>query len=321
MLVRFGANCKARITLALLWSAGLRADVLTLNDGTRYTGRVVEQSESRVVFEVVLEDGRSSSRRIFPAARVQAIERGPLPEPPKTAESAADKLPWTPRDARQVLDEACELLDAGDDPAALRALQRLVTKAGRSALAELDEACRVERHLPLDELLARTRLKLAQSQRTGQMFALTGVTPYETRALVGLLITRADQALQKVHAGKTVADWAQTPDQYNRLDPDAIELVRDARRAAAFVSGRLRVDDAFRVDSPERRRLRRLHDQLAQLIVHVTSLHGYTGLGAGADEDDPTIAAAGSLATHPTTTTSAPTSAPNTQEPQPGDPP
>lgn len=305
MLVCSGGYCKARVAALLVLAAGFcRADVLNLTDGTRYSGRLVRESPEAVLFEIVMSDGRSSVQRVFSRERVKSIERGPLAlETNRAAERDDAGEKWSSRDAEQVLREAFELLDGDDTPAALRALQRLVNRTAEEQLPSLNDLCKRERNVPLDELLAQTRMRYALSQRTGQLFSLTGVTKFESKALSKILANKAETALQADHGGRSVASWAQTPDEYNRLEPDALALVRDARLAGAFVGARLKVDEDFQQDSAERRRLRLLREGLSRLVVHVTSMHGYTGLGAGADDrDDPTIDEARNLATRPATT-------------------
>lgn len=301
MLVSRSGNCKARIAALLLAAAGWgRADVLNLTDGTRYSGRLVRETADAVLFELVMSDGKSSVQRSFPRARVKSIELGPLASAttrPVENEDSSEK--WSRRDAEQVLQEAFELLDADDTAAGLRALQRLVNRAAAEQLPVLSESCVRERKMPLDELLAQTRMRYALSQRTGQLFSLTGVTKFESKALARILAGKADAALQAEHGGRSVELWAQTPDEYNKLEPDALALVRDARLAGAFVGARLNVDEDLRKDLTERKRLRDLRENLGKLVVHVTSMHGYTGLGAGGDEDDPTISEARNLATRP----------------------
>lgn len=269
-----------------------QADILHLRDGTRYQGQFVRQTASELEFRIHLGHGRSTAVRRFPLDRVKSIEKAPLssepaPQPPPTADRTP---PADTGDVAQMLREAFELLNDGDHPAALRAMQKAVTSAGPESLAELERQTRAERGRSLPELMAATRITLAASARTQHGLEIRGATAYETPALGVMLEGLQSDALRAQIAGRGLAAWAAAPTLYAELTPDARVLVERTRRAAAIVAARLRIDPRVRSASPARAALVKLRDDLTALASHVSTLEGFTALSAEtAPDDDPTL--------------------------------
>jgi len=210
------------------------------------------------------------------------------------------------RDCDQMLREAFELLDEQDYDAALRALQRLVREAPEDLLPELERRARAARGAALDALLARTRLYLALNPGSGAAFSLGAVTRYETEALAVDLEREQEVRLGRVYQGRTIADWAAQRDEYTTLQPDARELVRDARLSAALIAARLKYDERLAEDRTAALRLSRLRTELMRLAAQVAELPGFTSLTARDDPSDPAwqearrLEAEGRAATQPT---------------------
>lgn len=268
-----------------------QADILHLRDGTRYQGEVIRQSGGELEFRIRLGGGSSTAVRRFPMSRVKSIEKRPLSDElpaPRAAESpepaAAEQV-----DVAQMLREAFELLDDSDQAAALRAMQKAVSSASPTMLTELERRTRADRGRPLGELMAATRIAQAGSTRAQSGFDIRGATPYEMPALGVMLEGAQSAALREDVAGRSMAAWIAAPTAYTELTPDARTLVEKARRTAAIIAVRLRIDPRVRRAGPPRAALVKLRDDLTSLAMHISTLDGYTALTATATpEDDPT---------------------------------
>jgi hypothetical protein len=217
-------------------------------------------------------------------------------------------------DHEQVLREAFELLDDGDLPAAMRAMQRAATRASPETLARLNEWVRRTRRIPLDELMAETRIRVARSSSRGKSFDIRFATPFEGPALGRRLERMTDELLKAEFGGKSVLKWARDHSEYRELRADSADLEARARTAAGVIGARLKYDPRVRpgetrssarkpgsrenaggpASAPSggdsRGELIRLRDDLARLASHVRSLPGFTALSIRPDDpDDPTL--------------------------------
>lgn len=283
-------------TILLSATAGLQADILHLRDGSRHYGELVSQNNNVIVFRIVAADGSSALVRSFPAELVRSVEPGGRPPvtPPLPVGTAPDA--GLAADCEQMLREAFELLDDDDRPAALRALQRAVLGAPPPVLEHLEQLCRAARGVALDELLARTRVEVAERTRAGRGFRLRYTTPYERAALGRVLAEMQTERLNRKYAGRTVAAWAAEPAAYTTLQPDTRALVQDASRAAAAIAARLRLDPALRGQVEERTRLEHTRGDLVRLAARLQALAGYTAPLEDDDMFDPAEEAAERLA-------------------------
>jgi hypothetical protein len=273
------------VVIALAAGAAVQADILHLRDGSRYHGTLISQNERAVVFRVTLADGSSGALRSFPRSLVKRVERTtratpsesdrPVEEPPATMPA---------EDFEQMLREAFELLDDGDSPAALRAMQRIAARAPEEHLADMDRRTRSARGLGLARLMAETRLRVALGRGRGGAFRLKFVTRYEASAMGRLLEELQGEFLAKSHEGRTVAAWAAERYAYTELHATAREMVADARLAAAMIGARLKFDPRLRKSGEHRRQLAALHDDVVRFVAQVISMRGYTSLGM--DDDD-----------------------------------
>ena len=273
------------LMIALTAGATVQADILHLRDGSRYYGTLISQNEQEVVFRITLADGTSGALRSFPRSLVRRVERTARVTPAR-ADRPADELPTTmpAEDFEQMFREAFELLEDEDLPAALWAMQRIVTRAPEELLSGLDQRVRSSRGLPLARLMAETRLRVALARGRGGAFRLKFVTRYEAPVMGRLLEQLQGELLQKRHEDHTIAEWAAERDAYTELHAGAREMVADARLAAAMLSARLKFDPRLRKSDEHRRQLAALRDDLARFVAHVISMRGYTALGV--DEDD-----------------------------------
>jgi len=273
------------LMIALTAGATVQADILHLRDGSRYYGTLISQNEQEVVFRITLADGTSGALRSFPRSLVRRVERTARVTPAR-ADRPADELPTTmpAEDFEQMFREAFELLEDEDLPAALWAMQRIVTRAPEELLSGLDQRVRSARGLPLARLMAETRLRVALARGRGGAFRLKFVTRYEAPVMGRLLEQLQGELLQKRHEDHTIAEWAAERDAYTELHAGAREMVADARLAAAMLSARLKFDPRLRKSDEHRRQLAALRDDLARFVAHVISMRGYTALGV--DEDD-----------------------------------
>jgi hypothetical protein len=297
-----------RLTVCLLaWFVppAVHGDILHLRDGSRYYGTLLRQNENEIEFRIVLAEGASVVRR-FPISRVKCVEHG-AGERPGPVSLESDQLPQDLNDLdfEQMLREAYELVDDGDLPAALRALQRIVMHAPNEVLEQLDRHARAARGRPLDEFLAETRIRAAleprasthAAPRSSRLFDLKFATRFEAGALGRRLEQLHARLLSTAYQGRTIETWARRREEYTELRPDARRMVADARRAAAVLGVRLRFDPRLKNDRRERRRLAILRADLARFAAKVSAMPGFTSLGVDAgDEDDPTLRAAQRLA-------------------------
>lgn len=265
------------LALALLLSVTVArpTDIVHLRDGSRYLGHLEAEEPGAVLFRVLLPDGTGSFVCRFPLERVLRLERNVQHEPTSRPVGGDDTAAEVGPDWEQVLREAFELLDDGDAPAALRALQKLVRGAPSAELAELAEACRAARGVPLDVLLAQTRIRVAAGPGDGG-FRIPYATPYETAALGRLLAELQNQCLQRSCDGRTVAEWAAARSEYVAVQPESRPLVATAARAVALISVRLRLDPELENARAARAGLVALAADLSQLAAHVRALPGFT---------------------------------------------
>ncbi len=268
-----------RLLAAMLLLSAVTAspgDILHLRDGSRHYGDVISQNDDTIVFRVVSGDGSASVVRTFAADGVARVERTGRVQAPPTPPPAAPIATAVAEDCEQMLREAFELLDDHDERAALRALQRAVLRAPQAALADLDRQCRQARGLPLDVLLAETRVYVAGLAKRGPAFRLTYATPYELDALGRVLTRQAQERLRRRHDGRSVAEWVSNRSEYTELRPGARALVADASRAAALIATRLRHDPALKDAREERVRLLHLQADLSRLAAQVSAIPGFT---------------------------------------------
>jgi hypothetical protein len=258
-------------------TADLRADILHLRSGARHYGSIVSENAREVVFRVWLAEG-STAVRTFAAADVARVERTAVDRPPFDTvddDSAAPEEQSGARDDfEQMIREAFELLDDGDAPAALRALQRVVVRAPAAELERLSQQVRTARRVGLDELLAQTRI--AAILKAGNGLRVRYATAFEARALSAALERLQDEALGRTFSERSIVRWVRAVDDYKDLQPDTREMVEAARVAAGAIGGRLKYDGRLRVDRLERERLSTLRADLARFVAKVTAMKGYT---------------------------------------------
>ena len=280
------------LCLAAMAAAVASADILHLRDGTRYQGDLIRQDDRVVVFRVRVADSDSTISRSFPVSQVLKIEKGrdlPAAKRPEPAKSAAD-----PR-FEQMLREAFELLDDNDLAPALRAMQRAVTQAPAEQIESLDQLARAARHTPLAELLAQTRIMCAERDARRKAFEIKTSTPLELEVLGRLLEALQGDAMRETFAEKSLAAWAETPDTYETLQPDAPMMVERVRRAAAILQCRLRFDPRMKGTGRTRASLVRMRDQLTEFAAKVSAMRGFTSIERSdldLRDDDPTLAEA-----------------------------
>ncbi|MEW6252223.1 MAG: hypothetical protein AB1716_16415 [Planctomycetota bacterium] len=284
------SRCWFALAVLLAWPAALRADIVHLRDGSRYYGELVSRNQREVVFRVRSAGGRGSMLRTFSAALVARVELTAAREPPSPAEAATQSARAAPprtgaafpdsaaaeADQEQILREAFELLDDGALPAALRALQMAVLDAPPDVLPRLEALCRDTRGTALDEVLAATRVRVADLADRGRTFRLDYATPYERTALGRILADDLNARLATRYDGRRVSDWAAAPREYTELRSDTRQLVSDAARAAALISARLRFDPTVRDDKGARVHLIETRQNLGRLAAHCLALRGYT---------------------------------------------
>lgn len=282
-----GRVCVAA-ALALLLAAPLAADMLVLRDGTRFHGIVLSQDEHFVTFRVFTRDGRSYADRTFAMRLVDRIELGVgLPDDPNDDDRAGPYEPLP--DFEQMLREAFELIDDDDRPAALRALQRVVGRAPAETLAELERFTHATRGVALEDLLAENRILVALRTRSGGTFRIDHATRYESAALARRLEAIERELVGRRYHGRTLADWAFEPHEYDRLWPDAPRMVADAEFATGVMGARLRHDPRLAQDRHARRGLVAARDRMARFAAHVASMTGFTSLRMRDDGADPTL--------------------------------
>lgn len=276
----------AALMVVLIVTPLLPADILHLRDGSRYYGELISQNSREVVFRVTLDDGASGIVQTFAQSLVERVERTIERQAPTRRRTEESGQETAAEDYAQMLREGFELLDDGDSPSALRAIQRAVLRAPTAQLKALEELCQTARGVPLDVLLAGTRLRLASAANRGRALKLKYATPYERIALARLLIQEQDGLLARRYAGRTVAEWTAHRDDYTALAADARELVADASRAAAIIAIRLRFDHQLAADRRTRVRSIELRADLARLAAHILALPGYTAPPEGEEPSD-----------------------------------
>ena len=250
----------------------------------------------RLVFRVEFGPGATVVRTFA----LSAVDHVDPDDAPVAAPAVAEKRAAPgPREIRQMLREAWELLDEEDHEAALAALQRAVTHAGDGKLLdELNQDALAARATPLDELLAELRVRSATRPRNGSLFHLPFATRYEAAALGRRLEALADELRARPYQGRSLGEWVAEPLAYESLTPDAPLMVRDVRLAAAAISARLRHDPRVRATDRQRAQLVAEHDRLTALAAKIRALPGYTALPmpGALEDDDPTEAVSARLA-------------------------
>ncbi|MGE0479762.1 MAG: hypothetical protein AB7Q17_04750 [Phycisphaerae bacterium] len=210
-------------------------------------------------------------------------------------------------------------IGAADPARVLRRLQRITLRAGAETRARVDERLRRDGGVDLATTLAELRIRAALVRGRGRALRIDFATEIEKPALARLLETRAAELLSRRFAGHALRDWANDPDAYTRLAPDARQMVAAARVAGGLTHARLRFDTRLREDDAERLRLRQLADALARFAARVAQMTGYSSLGESPEPELP--AAAGARPT-PATATPTPVPVPATMPATraPGDP-
>lgn len=280
------------LCIAAMAAAVASGDILHLRDGTRYQGELIQRDDRVVVFRARVGESDSFISRSFPVSQVLKIEKGrslPAAKRPEAAKAAVNVR------SEQMLRESFELLDDNDPAAALRAMQRAVTQAPAEQIESLDQLARAERHTPLAELLAQTRVTCAERDGRRKAFEIKNATPLELDVLGRLLEALQGDALRETFAGQTLAAWSETPESYVTLQPDAPPMVERVRRAAAIVQCRLRFDPRAKTAGRPRAALVRMRDQLTELAAKVSAMRGFTSIERSdleTMEDDPTLAEA-----------------------------
>jgi hypothetical protein len=253
------------------------ADILHLRDGSRHYGELISEGRREITFRIVAPGGASMVRK-FALDRVASVERTAEKAPPENkAEGGSPAGGLAERDFEQILREAYELLDDGDQQAAQRALQRLVQLAPHDTLAELDAQCKQQRGRSIGELLAAARLEAALKETgTGHPFRLRGVTRIEGEALGMLLEQHENALLDKLYDARSIREWAMGVAPYDRLRADSRRLVFDARLAASILAARLRYDTRLAGATDDRKRLADLRAAVTRFAAGVMALPGYT---------------------------------------------
>ncbi len=277
---------------ALLATPSSQADILYLRDGSRHYGTLIARTDEVVLLRVEAVAGQSPRVRQFARQEVRFVERTPVPgapvdSPPPSAPAAPGEI--EPRQ-KQLLFESFELLDDLELPAALRVLQRVVSGAPPQQIEVLERLTRAQRGVPLDELIAHTRLSLALLEEDRGRFALQHVGEYEAAALGRLLSQRQALLLSRQYDSRSLESWSIDPHAYAELSDAAPELARDAALAAAFIGARLRFDPALRAARRERSLALERREALQRLVAHVRGLPGFTSLDSRDAPDDPTLA-------------------------------
>ncbi|MBI5866142.1 MAG: hypothetical protein HZB38_16860 [Planctomycetes bacterium] len=287
-MTRLNAHLVVLFLAAAAPARPAEGDILYLRDGTRYSGEVVSETEREVAFRVVTGEGRSSVVRVFPASRVRSIEHGgKLRTRPAASDDAADSTRF-----EQMVREAFELLDDHDLAAALRAFQKAVTGCPREQLPELDALSRRQRKTGLAEVIAVTRITQAERGAPRVPFEIRFATPYEAAVLGQLLEAIQGDAMREVFAERTLAAWAETPEEFREVTPDARRMVDLARKTAGVIAARLKFDPRARSAGDCRAALVHSREQLTSLSAQVAALRGFTALQRDVEKDDPTLAEA-----------------------------
>lgn len=273
------------LILILVASAGVtvKADVLYLRDGTRYTGELVSQSEASVVFRVSTGADGATMVRSFPRDQVRAVERRPRDDdsPAASGDIRRYEIPEpSPQGVEPQLQAILALLDRREFDRALRTLQDLVVGSEDETRAAADTELRSERRCGLAELLARLRFATAIDGPPQRLFEMRFATNYE-RAALGLILADAQSLLlTESFRGRSVLEWAEAPEEYAKLTLESRELANAARLASAMIGARLQFDPALTRQREERLPLIGIREKLERLIGHVTKMKGYTTIPA-----------------------------------------
>lgn len=278
---------------AALLCGRAEGDILHLRDGSRYYGDLIQQSDSEVVFRIVLDAEGSSVVRAFAAGRVAGVQRSAQRVPPATpAAQRRAQRSYEFEQCEQVLREALELIDDGDDLAALLALQFLIDVADAATLDRLSERVRAWRGQPLAELMAAVRLRQALGADGPSPLDLGFATRYEAAALGRQLEALVESTLARRHGSLTLREWLDAPELPDEPTAATRRLVRDARLAAAAIGARLRFDHSLDEQRALRVQWARRRGDLAALIARLQALPGYTNVHAETFGQDPTLAVA-----------------------------
>jgi hypothetical protein len=281
----------------LLAALPLQADIVHLRDSSRHRATPIKQTPGEIVLAGKLTDRTPATGRLA----ASSVGHAARPAAGFTQAAPADSRPTRPEtpapDFEQMLREARELVDDGDLPAALRALQRLVTHAPPDVLDALNRQMQIAHGSGLADFIAGLRIRAALDPPRGQLFELKVPTRYEAAALGRQLEPLYRTLLNRSYHGRTIEAWTRQPDDYGELRPDARRMVSDARLAAAMIGARVRFDPQLKTDIAERRQLAAVRGDLARFIAKVSRLPGFTSLDIDAgDQDDPTLIEARRLA-------------------------
>lgn len=293
--VEFLTTPGAALALLVFGVAVSPADIVTLRDGTRYYGEIVHDSEREVAMRVHQADG-ATALRVWPRDVIRDAELNGIVKDPRASTPAnSEPVPDFGEDAlQQMLRECWELLDDGEEAAALRALQRIVARASRDGLAQLDQQHRQARGAALDEQMAELRLRRAIATSPPGGLKIRHATPFESAALGRRLAALQETLVAREYGGASVQWWADNPSAYAELRADARRMVDDATLAAGAISARLRLDPSIRAPREEAGALIAQRDALGRFAAKVRALRGFSALRT-ADKlngADPTLAEA-----------------------------
>lgn len=283
------------VLLALFGVGAACADIVTLRDGSRYYGEILSESSTEIEFRIHQASGAIATR-VFPRALMRSAERNGMLIDPLAEETApASKSGHVAEDDfDQMLREAWELLDDHESAAALRALQKLVTRAPQEKLAKFEAAHRAQRGISLDDQMAELRLNQALATSPPGALRLKYATPFEAAALGRRLSALHDALVARQYADASVQWWADNSGAYTELRRDARHMVDDATLAAGAIGARLRFDPTLRSDRAAASAVLAQRDALSRLAARVRELPGFSALRAAdiSIEDDPTLAEA-----------------------------
>lgn len=296
------------ILLSLFATLAVRAEVLTLRDGSHYRGTVLQQSPTEIVFRIELPGGKSTMTRTFRVANVKSIEADP--EHASSGGDAADPLTLSTvhansmnalseADATQILREAFELEADGEKAASLRAMSRLVRRTPPRILKILEESALTDQGRILDEWMAKMRVEQAMEAYERGVFTIKHATRYEAGALGRALEALQKERCARKYARRTLEQWAGDGADYTALEDDTRAMVEDARLSAAVLAARLRIDPRVARNKSERTKLESLRSGLSRLASEAATLPGFTRLPrtiVAVAGDDPTAAEAERIA-------------------------
>lgn len=255
-----------------------RGDIVPAADGRRYRGVVVAASERWAVLATL---PAMPTANPLDGLRIVRRSGGPIVfEPLPLASPPAGPTAGDAAAAIQIVREALLIVRDDRPRDALLALQRLVTTASPQALRAAEAWCRAHLRRDLARWIARLRLDVALDPDSPRVLKISYATPYEREALAALLRALLERRLSTGYGGRSVEAWAEAPEAYEALRPDAPELVRDARVAAAAIGALLRWDPRLGRRDLRRRALSQLRQRLMRLSARVEALPGYTELVA-----------------------------------------